>query len=721
MTLITIPRTANDTLPNDTEYTVFIVVGGSRRPLVRFLAKILNAIVVVVDNAEEMRKVTAEYRRWGVHMFSLGDNETLATLFRNAKEPFASAVKHVASMPARIGCGASPAAAAVAAEQMGASAEFDGFLHDVVSDMIQKTNARPESIRVRPIVSYSGGTGAGATLVLTLFVLHGLAALNIPVLVTFDLLGPLTFTKLSKTAGQSAAATLVSFLLMITTKDDPRLERMPMYLDLVELPPLGNRHQLRTQLMLLDYQAIHASEVEEYRSLISPNHSTSGPLGNVFSREAFFRRIIDQTEILPTVASNLDMDFDQLMENVTTDPSLIRSRRWEDNRTALNRLSIDDIVNRAKNLTGDEIITAFRKPGERHEEDLFYDLGPEGEFNVRKLEEYFVSYPTETNSALHRLTLLRTFDLTLNADAQEIAEQHHDWSAEVTRLEHLVIKTHAALCQGAGWFKSLSSLIKELADAGEDLRTASDELAIWEAKRATLNEACLSVSTEHEHLERRFAQIKAMLQRFIPRGRETFNGTLITCHGVRGVFSELMQLATRPVAEQAIGLCDLATGVTLNGLASICSAPQAKVDDIAEQIVFGESTYKAPPHGAFVRRDKPITIYVLPPIAAVYRTELREKIGQLNPDSVTFFCDNIDAGACVVHYSLRGFTSVDELFEGLFNYNLDQLRTSRTAALRYPTGEDLMELLRTRLAPPSAGETGEDLGNPERCGTEYTA
>jgi hypothetical protein len=685
--------------PSRSKYRVVFVVGGMKQSLVRQLARQKNTVVFVIDVDEETGRIRMLMVAYGVQTFSLGTYESLATLCEHANPHIRAAARKVAAMLAREGCGASPMAGRLAGLKLVQTREFQHALDAVIDRAIKATSGRLPHFEVIVLGSYCGGVCAGTATVVAEAMMDKLATLPVTVKVVLDLVGATTVTGISPLAGQNAAATLPHLVHFAVTANKWKYRRMMVNVHLSELPPFGQDRESRDQLIGLDEQSIRSLELQEELNRMSPNQATTGRLGNVVARELeIFQVLHVDREILPTVAARFLSELSDAREQVMSDPSIVRGTRWNPQHRSLHRLSIAEIVDRAESFTFEEFCRAVFRPGD----DLTYawqlDLGPEGEFELAKVDEYFADPPATGAAAVKRLSLLATFVDVAQQDAavrqDEIADLNAEIDGRMPRLRKLFLQVqHPAFWQNA------PRLAGRLLTEAQQLRDTHDHKLDLEAQLTPINLGRAKVKVEGDFLDARLDEVQKMLEKFAPRGRDTFRGDLLVLPMLDAAFADLWRMTLQGESEQRAGLCRLASIVSLEGLAQIVRSPVAKVDDIAQQIVEGNPTVQCPPHGGLVRTDHILTAYVLPPMDGAFAELLRTKIRLLDPSpkSIVVFNDSTEAGITVGRYTFRDFKDVEQLMAGMLWHDLQRAEDSPTGTLRFPTSESQLDELRQLL------------------------
>lgn len=691
------------------KFRVVFVIGGMKQKLVRQLARLPNTLVFVIDVDEEMDRIKSVLVTYGALTFSLGTYESLATLCADASPRIRAAARMVAAMLAREGCGASPMAGRLAALKLVETREFQQALHSVVDRSLKATNGRLPCFEVIVLGSYCGGVCAGAACVIAEAMMDMLATLPVTAKVLLDLTGAITVRGISPLAGQNAAATLPHLVHFAVTAARPQFSRMMVSVHLSELNPFGQDHHGRAQLISLDEQSVRAMEIQENLIRISPNQAATGLLGNILARELEVFELIDvDREVLPTVADRFLRGLDESRQAVMADPSLVREMRWNPERRTLHRLSISEVAARARSFTFDEFCRAVLRAGEEIDYAWQLDLGPDGEFELVKVDEYYADPPSNAYAATKRLSLLATFAEVAEQEAlirqDEIAAHQADIDARMSRLRKVFRKF-----QRRRYWQSEDHLEQALMAAAQEVRDIHDAQLDLEAQLALIQLGRSKVKTEEDFLGARLHEIEKLLEKFAPRGRDTFRGNLVITPTFNAAFADLWRLTLQGETEQRAGLCRLAPLVSLDGLALIVGSPVAKVDDIAERIVQGTPVIQCPPHGGLVRTDHVFKAYCLPPVDGAFAELLRKKIGVLDPSptSVVVFNDMTEAGLTVCRYTFRDFKDVEQLMGGMLWHDLQRAEDSPTGTLRFPKGGNELDQLR-ELLDESAAELADD-------------
>lgn len=697
-------------IPSRSKFRVVFVVGGMKQALAQQLARRPNTAVFVIDVDEETGRVRFLMVTFGVQTFSLGTNESLATLSENSNPQIRAAAREVAAMLARDGCGASPTAGRLAALNLVRTREFQHALDSVVDRAIKSTGGSLPYFEVIVLGSYCGGVCAGASTVLAEAMMDKLATLPVTVKVVLDLIGAITVTGISPLAGQNAASTLPHLVHFAITANQWKYRRMMVSVHLSELPPFGQDHEARNQVIKLDEQSIRCLELQEQLNRISPNQSTTSPLGNVGERQFEIFNIMNlDLIVLPSLATQFLPMLTNLRERVISDPSIVRELTWVDDRRTLNRRSVAEIVNDADSLTFEEFRQALFLPGEEVTYAWRLDLGPEGEFEPTKIDEYFADPPPNATAAVKRLSLSVTFKEVANDEVTALSNNVNHIKDGIESQMPYLRKLFRKRKDPAFW-QNVQKAIKELTQLGETLRGLNDQQLDLQAQMIPVKLGLSKVKTEETFLNDRLNDLQNLLERYAPRGRDSFRGDLVILPSLDDAFTDLWRLTLQPEAEQRVGLARLAVGVTLQGLAHIVNCPVAKVDDIAKQIVQGTPALQCPPHGGLMRTDHIQTAYVLPPTDGAFAESLRQAIRQLasSPNTIVVFADSTEAGMTVARYTFRDFKDVKQLMGGMLWHDLQRAEDSANGTLRFPTGRNELDELQ-RLLDEASGEAATDM------------
>lgn len=590
-------------------------------------------------------------------------------------------------MLAREGAGASPAAAELACKRLVDSNEFRSFLRSCIAAGIQETIGRINLFDLLCLASYCGGKGSGAVCVLAESVMLELSTLGIPVKVTLNLLGPITYTGLSPLLGQNAVGGLGRVVNFATDKSNPAFKQMTVRVLLHELPPLGRNRVARDLLLRIDEKALNSSALQEHLIQMAPNQATTGPLGDHLTRELETFLLIDErSEVVPTVARLLSTSLTEQLEDVIKDPSLILEKRWEVTRRMLPRRSIGDLIDHLEEFSCKDFLTAVCRPGIESEYQILLDLGKAGEFDLAKLDEYYSDTPSTCSLAVTRLSHLKTFQHFVDREESDIKYQMGSAQVEIRAIVPKIERLHERI-RRRGFRVSDVRLRNKLEYLALCLRDVQDSVGKLQDQLRTLHLNRRRLRTEEDYLQGRLQDIQKMLEQFVPRGRASFSGEYVIPLCLDDAFPALLHLTLQSEEEQLAGLARMAPVVSLAGLAYIANSSVVKVEDIARQIVFGKPLLQCPPHAAVPRTDRLLKAYCLPPTDAAFSEELSEAIRKFDPDSVVVFNDSTEGNFTVCRYEFRSFSHTDQLIAGLLKHELVKMRNSPFGALRNPSGK----------------------------------
>lgn len=644
------------------------------------------------DCNTEQQKRAAVNKRLLVHALNLGDGHTLRTLFANCEHPAASIIDHIADMDATDGCGASPAVGFRSANELIATDDFQKHLLHIRDRKIIQTNGAPCRLFNLFFISTAGGTGSGAVEPIAIAYEDVTASLGIPVTTAIYALGGITFTGVSEFAPLNSACVTASLVDFVTRRSrHPNVSRCLYFTD---LPPVEDDSESREQLIGLDYQALCCNSLSAYMRRSAPNNAAAGPLGNINYRSTAFRcGEISNRAIQASCAQESLYRLKPLLVQAKTDMSLVKELIWTNQSDENTRLQVNEIIANPS-FSIEQMIEFAEFPLCKYDYSLLWNMGYFGQFDLSEADHCFAITPTTSDEIAKRKLLFATFEAFIEKLTSELELANEGYRAEIANAKQFIL----AFTGRRSRFSFRRELNEaDLVNALEAIRSCKDEFDSNMAKLATLKLGFQLIIKEREALNAQLNSVERCLKRLIATLGPQSQQSLVVANSLDKTLPILLTLPELSNNEQKQQLYRLAYLLTLDGLQLVTGAASPRIEQIADEIVFGSPDYVSPPMGARHRTDRPATLYVLPTLEAQSAQLLKKQILIRNSNASVFFTDSIAMGAAVVSYQLRTFPDVESLFPGILRHDLVRAVKTDTAQLRFPNGTDCLKRLGIRI------------------------
>lgn len=645
---------------------IVVTMGGIKEPTSDVHATRPNTLVLSFDNPKETAANLAHHDRLGTTSLSVGEGHTTYTIFKTASEQKQQACRNKPNTALHTGMGANPAVGKQAGQLHVQSSEEAAVAEKVLEKVLELTGGAPELVRVRFLFSIMGGTGGGLWEPIAIHLANALTKLGIPIAFESDALGSLTLTGVCHTGQLISGAILPALLDFNIDTSDPAYDLVTRRLELHELPPLGEQHERREQLLKLEEQAITSKQFRDKREITIPNAANHSRYGNIYLRETDFVAWLDlDTQVRPAVAATLYTAMhDQLVAAVTPDPSLQLVDLWDEAGIERPRPSVETVVTQLQLVHFPDFLAAIEQPGKLHQFELAFRLFDGSRFDAHRVEEYCCTTPETLSEAAWRLHLL----LAAASVTEQIVDDCELALKEITREQRPARKKLYRFYRKSrkGWFEfTRQNATVKLMDHGHPTRGLADEYRQWEAKLAEASEVKVKLTREAKKLRDQFESIERALVKYLPQGSEGASLEYVRVKDPDQAFVTLLQLPTLPAEEHTTALCSQVASITLTGLAAMLDARFVDVNEIAQQIVFGPVAYRNPPFGGVRRQSQVKTFYALPPMDEPFFGQVSAAISRLSDSAIVVANESAACGAGVLRVRHRVVRKLDEVFVGV--------------------------------------------------------
>jgi len=665
--------------------TIFLIMGGVKSCLLRFLFTVHNALIIVIDNQREISALRRLHPHQHFHSFAMGRGTTSLSAHRGHANAASGRTASIANSGFHDGFGGLLLNAKLAADALVASADFQSFASSLPDEVLIRTGGAPELIQLEAFGSLAGSACAGGVKTVTTALLPHLLPFRIEVNVKFHMLGATTFAGQSTRARPNSASASLSLLELVTDSSDPLSDSVTKQLCFHEHRPFQEDVIERSKALLQECAAMSSIQMRDYRALTDVNHLNDGPFGGVISSQVDFKKGLDREhEIASQVAKSLLEDLQDHLVDVPSDPLLIDDLRWQDDSVPQARPEFEEVLQHVETTDAKGIVRALTSSPSRYRFRIMIDTKTGSQFEVERLSEDFSVVPTDLELYRLRLQLLETFHLRLKEEFGWIEGQLATLRESTDELKAEVEKQHARVLK-SGYFSS-GRRWKDFVAAATKLRTTHDELVLRQAESDAISRALAATIHERDHHQNTVKDIQTVLKTFVPRGSLSTIPSFVSVSTLSGVFGQLLNLPGLPKWEQVDRLCSAAGTVNANGLARIVGSESDRLDRIADAIVHGTYAVTGPPHGARQPQHRGEVIYALPPMEPQLEGDLEWVFQQAHPGAKVVFGDSVTFGANVLRIFLHRFSGVQEVFDGLTGYDLKKAMTGQDAVLNSDDG-----------------------------------
>lgn len=643
-----------------------LIVGGSKAGLTRLRYKNGSSQIVVIDNAREIQLRRSEFGDNGIIYFAMGDGETTRSLHGSSCEETRDASNQTTNTNMYPGFGARLANAAIAADKLIASGEFQRFLRDLPDLVFRATKGDPSKLHFSSYGSNAGAANSGAAVKIVDVLVKSLSYFNREIQVNFDVLGPITFAGVAPRARINSASSLVSTLDYALNFSKPHELRTGKRVFLHEMIPLANDQETRNKFLMLDALTMNSTQMQDLLMQPQPNDEQDDSFGAIMSRNVDFKTPLDRHwDIASPVAASFLGEIIAAKEGMQPDISVVkdvhfdsiesREQRRESEETILDFIFIYSAKSLLNSIARHEKKTVYRMRFETTRED----------FVPEYIRYSMLESPNTLDEFLRRLELLQAYRQIAQNEQTGLDEEIVGLQSSIDDLEGRFIQTidYARNKKRQVVPRGTLAFITEL-------RRRHDVIQELKAQKDAADIGLAAIESEVEFLEAKLASIEAELKTWIPKDGKSQNTHLLTIKFIDDVFSRLMTLESLSNSEKLELFSSCAVQVTLSGLAKIVGSASNRIEPIVDRIVNGPYETLSPSHGAQRNQVGAFTIYALPPCEPENEALIAKNIKAINENSAVVFGDSLEFGACVQRIRFRRFHSVGSLFEGLTGHDL---------------------------------------------------
>lgn len=669
---------------SDGQVNILVVVGGGKATLAQHPYLWCAHAGLTVDVASELSHRPSPLRDSTLSKsFSLAEGETAGTLFAVAGS-LRERIDQLGDLNGSSGLGQLRLLGAQAADRLLKTAEFEEFIEQLLDHVQVVSRGRPRQVQLRAVCSEAGGTGSGACLPIVDRIARELTALEVPVAVDYDLLGPITFAGLGSRLGRNAAAATADFIRHFRSKGEGRERLITRNLSLIELPPMTHDQAARDALVLLDEQAQAGLELQQTWHRVEPNHAVSGPLGNITLRQVDYFVALPPQDVAAVIAEAYHLQVSQALDQARPCPALIREVRQTTEKQPLPHASLEAIAERALEIPVEETLAELRTPTEAYR-SMTTVIGAQGEeYQADQVETVFAAAPTTLAAAHERLRLLRSMLRSIEREQAAISSRQAEMEAIYDELIERTKKSIGKL--GGSWWTSLERRVDRfLADAGQ-LRETVNRLNELNAWLDSLTLAAHVIGREEQSLGDRLSRLLATLAQHRRKESTDSYPSPVLFRQINDAFGEMLDLDRHTPERQQWLLRLQASAVTVDGLAAVVGAQLPRLERIAERIVNGETAVAGPCWGGRHPQGEMQLVYALPPTVPAVADRLRELIRALDPAAITVFADSCSAGVSVLRYRFYRIDEPQDLFRGRLLRDLKEAVEEPNQALYFPHG-----------------------------------
>lgn len=692
---------------------IVVLVGGTCAEMARYLKSLAADVVLWVDVLAELEKVNAAP---GVIRVVLAAGKTLASLFEGLPDgEYAEQVRRLfESLPGvdmNTGHAQLPAAGIRSADLLVATPEFRAILRDVYSRVLISHNGTIEEVELDLFASLCGGTGgpAGGPIVKEIakyYREHHRAVVH----VRLNRAGSLSFEGCGDGINPNGAAAV--FTDLASTLLEPRPLEEVRSLVFYELPMCARAKAIRDGYMATAVQALNCPEFRALRDLGAPNSAAHSPLGSISLIDMAWWKALGSERVRLNVAARFR---EQLMDVLNTDPARnvleqievaalpgsavsdqtipqLLDQIHQNKRTEPAGL-LDAVENITCPLSAISVYAHSRACGRGEFEDSWRERC---QVPCRSMDDF-----------RDRLAFLRALVAAIDAEMRNRTDN-------IASLQNRRRQTKAALTGVKDEYYPQTIIGKLLNWAFADSRRRDRDRRFGSLAR-TAREAKLAVDrleAENRALglcreelqkaihgtEKRIRSVLRVLGSETTLRSVAAKPDLVEIADLDSVLEELLQIAEATVVNDqrlADTLLSAAKQATLEGLAAIAGAHEARVDLVTQQLI-----KQAPAVGPYWGGRRPMsidsTVFVLPPVASEVREALLAAYEPLVHHSDKFhlvFAETAEAGFNIVRLQIRVPKSISDIVTPIIADELEPVATNSVRYFREGTDLERMKSL----------------------------
>lgn len=703
--------------PKDKKYsstvTIVVLLGGHAARMLPCLGDLYNDLVytLVIDCAEELRRLGNATKAPNVHCFELGTNKSAQLLCENAPAELQKHLSVLGGMDASSGMGQSIAVAYYAGTLLEKSAEFRSFIRtSMVPQIRTDTGGAVQVIRVVFMGSLAGGTYSGAAEPIANALSKELLQLTSAIVMTPLLsTGGLTYEGLSKNAWMNSASSMMAQTRYVT--DPARDPRDIRRLRLIEFGVLGQDEALRDAYLAQVEQAALSNFMMLDQQRRSPNDSLTGRFGNIQTWEAAFGTPLEVGEDIAAVAHEVYGDPLRDVLDRGTNITAVERIEVDHQRKQLNNEAVEEIVADAIDHPVQWALAKLMSPSYRHTVSLSARRSANELIDLSALEKEWAVSPASVAELDERLQLQRRLIELLGELSQEILERLEETEAALdiaaTRVEkhHRRLKPAGVITHALAMLSSDNSKFSRLTDAALETRDLSDQLISLRSEQAAVEKALAFVNRSHDYLA---TKLREILQRLDEAGKPLANRpATVALIALDDRLTELLGIADEGETAFLDWLRRSVKHATVFGLAKVCGASAPEIEEIARQIVL-DRAYATPavPWGGRRRADRGHCVHVLPPLEADVAKLVTDAVRKLSNNTLIAVADKAPVVVNIVHLEMRLVRELDDVLTDPYKLGLKEAINSPCRLMNFPNDiDDLREFDIYDYLDPSSEET----------------
>lgn len=640
---------------------VTVIAGGGQNALTQY-PELAGDAVIIVDAKDELDKLVLRERPGQrVFQFAVGKTETLSEILADAPADMKALAKE-RPISLSAGAGQFRLYGGYLIDALVKSRQFRKVLHEeLIPFMLAKFAGRISDVVVEVLFGSAGGMGSLGARVIGEFVAHELiASLGWKVELEFNAIGAMSYVGLGDGIIPNSSASNAEFVLKASKPPDS--DRLTISYVTGEILPLGHDAATRARHVNERLMAMNCKAVRAMIGTVKPNKSAHSKFGGCRLVEVDRFDHIPSEFVAAQIAAELMPHVDSL-RRVLPNLSVISSLAFDVQSAPLPRESVQSIIKRAELVSFEEFHESVSRPGARHRIAVKADTIDGVRLDLTAARTTFAVPLKTVSETQERLTWLKTSVVLIKRKAKEFEE-------ELETLEHALDKIRRNLRlafavftqQRAGlpffwmivayvlsiilpdevksrWLENAIAKVREQLDEQEELR----------AKLAALRSAAAGILHEQDAIDKALATLWNGLERLRPKGEFATMPSYVTPGPLEDVWPELLHLDPRDAKRQLLELLPTTVQfVTLDGLALIVRAADARVDEVLQAMRSKAAVMQGPPFGGLERVDAGMQILVLPPVEPALQAKLSDAFRETSHETLAF------ADTCVPSVNVVG-------------------------------------------------------------------
>jgi len=660
-------------MPAKRSVVIALFVGGAWRGAVSNLNIAGADLGIYMDVPREIEGITLDNR---VIVVPLAEGETIGSLLDRVPDSVDLKTRKLLNTRAgdlASGLGQTPVLGAMAYEALKRSGRLEPLWQEVLDKVKQLTNGAPELIILLVLRSDSGGTGRGTALQAMQDLINFLEETEAVIKVQHLRVGAQTFTGLGHHIPLNNSVGVVEDL---TAVQKPSARRVVPYLFGVELPMVGEDTVARDRYAQLFLQAWTARGVQEMLARFLAAPMVTGELfGRICVSQAGFWRMPENISPEASAAAKILPPIQALVSDHSGSTGILHNFELRISAQATPERPVD----RSELLTMARTPNAVLPPDywKRYIAQKYKRSGEVGAILANQampLETMLASLPNTIGpfrdrrrflfglfeELQHRLGVVRG---TIDENQLRLERVRRDVENVLRRLFPKSYPTRGHLASLTAFLQSVVSLfagvrgrlgaVKSLEKFLNTYSRLEAELEELKAREEALSRAADTVQQKLREHEATLERIRRWLLEATQR-----EGIALNFFRIRnlddGVLRDLLlasQSNSRAYFEIAVRRS--LAGVTRQGLGAILLGGDAiGASDLSAELLAlklaEEPPEITPPWGGKIRRDRPLTAVVIPPVTPDLLEELRIALTTIGSDLQIITTDTVSGGVAAV-------------------------------------------------------------------------